>query len=154
MLGPGAAGCRLARQLLAFARVSADPGLVILDEASSRLDPATEARIERAVARLLRDRTGIIIAHRLATVQRADEILILDDGRLVEHGDRAELAAARTAASALLRAGLEEVLAWGPGSSCCGCSSAVALSGERHAVGADSRQPLAPAWSPASSSIH
>jgi len=51
-----------------------DPGLVILDEASSRLDPATEQRMERAVGRLLQDRTAIVIAHRLGTVQRADEI--------------------------------------------------------------------------------
>ncbi|HET6316431.1 MAG TPA: ABC transporter ATP-binding protein, partial [Chloroflexota bacterium] len=66
-------------QLLAFTRaLLRDPALVILDEASSRLDPATERLIERAVDKLLRGRTGIIIAHRLATVQRADEILILD----------------------------------------------------------------------------
>jgi ATP-binding cassette subfamily B protein len=78
---------------MAFARVFlANPGLVILDEASSRLDPATEQRIETAVDRLLADRTGIIIAHRLSTVQRADEIMILEDGRIAEHGPRAELA--------------------------------------------------------------
>ena len=70
-------------QLLAFARVFLrDPGLVILDEASSRLDPATEQLIERAIDRLLRGRTAIIIAHRLGTVQRADEIMILEDGRM------------------------------------------------------------------------
>jgi len=79
-------------QLLAFARIFLrDPGLVILDEASSRLDPATERLIERAVDRLLHDRTSIIIAHRLATVERADEILILNNGRIVEHGQRALL---------------------------------------------------------------
>ncbi|MDF2627821.1 MAG: transporter ATP-binding protein [Symbiobacteriaceae bacterium] len=100
-------------QLLAFARVFlADPGLVILDEASSRLDPATEALVERAVSRLLAGRTGIIIAHRLATVQRADRILILEDGRMLEHGAREELAAAPASRFAtLLRTGLEEVLA-------------------------------------------
>ncbi len=99
-------------QLLAMARVFlADPGLVILDEASSRLDPATEALVERAVDRLLEGRTGIIIAHRLATVERADTILILEDGRAVEHGPRAELAADPDSRfSRLLRAGLEEVL--------------------------------------------
>ncbi|MGD9405774.1 MAG: ABC transporter ATP-binding protein, partial [Anaerolineae bacterium] len=70
-------------QLLAFARVFLqDPGLVILDEASSRLDPATEALLERAVDRLLQGRTAILIAHRLGTVQRADEILILEAGRV------------------------------------------------------------------------
>jgi len=80
-------------QLLVFTRVFLkDPGLVILDEASSRLDPATEARIERAVDHLLAKRTGIIIAHRLATVARADEIVILDDSRVVEHGEREALA--------------------------------------------------------------
>lgn len=67
-------------QLLAFARVFLkDPGLVILDEASSRLDPATEALLERAVDRLLAGRTAIIIAHRLHTVARADQILRLEE---------------------------------------------------------------------------
>ncbi|MCB0142617.1 MAG: ATP-binding cassette domain-containing protein, partial [Caldilineaceae bacterium] len=76
-------------QLLAFARVFlADPGLVILDEASSRLDPATEARVERALNALLQKRTAIIIAHRLSTVQRADAILILEEGRVREYGPR------------------------------------------------------------------
>ncbi|HET6946796.1 MAG TPA: ABC transporter ATP-binding protein [bacterium] len=100
-------------QLLAFARVFfKDPGLVILDEASSRLDPATEQLVERAVGALRRGRTAIIIAHRLATVQRADEILILDDGAVLEHGARARLAADPSSRFAsLLRTGLEEVLA-------------------------------------------
>jgi len=99
-------------QLLAFARIFLrDPGLVILDEASSRLDPATEALIERAVTRLVQGRTAIIIAHRLHTVHRADEILILDAGRIAELGDRCALErdpASRF--SQLLQAGLEEVL--------------------------------------------
>jgi len=100
-------------QLLAFARIFLqDPGLVILDEASSRLDPATENLIERAVDRLVRDRTAIVIAHRLATVQRADEIMILEDGRVIEHGPRLALAADPDSHFAqLLRTGLEEVLA-------------------------------------------
>ena len=81
-------------QLLAFARVLlADPGLVILDEASSRLDPATEDRLVAATERLLEGRTSIIIAHRLATLDRVDAIAVLDHGRLVEHGPRVELAA-------------------------------------------------------------
>ncbi|MEM9483689.1 MAG: ABC transporter ATP-binding protein, partial [Cyanobacteria bacterium P01_F01_bin.116] len=80
-------------QLLAFARVFLkDPGLVILDEASSRLDPLTERLIEQAVERLLHNRTGIIIAHRLETVERADQILILENGQPVEYGDRSSLA--------------------------------------------------------------
>ena len=100
-------------QLLAFARVFLqDPGLVILDEASSRLDPATEALLERAVDRLLQGRTAILIAHRLGTVQRADEILILEGGRVEEHGVRAELARDPNSRFAqLLRTGMEEVLA-------------------------------------------
>jgi len=100
-------------QLLAFTRIFLeDPGLVILDEASSRLDPATERLIERAVDRLLQDRTGIIIAHRLATVTRADDILILEDGEVVEYGERRTLAAdPDSRLSHLLITGMEEVLA-------------------------------------------
>jgi ATP-binding cassette, subfamily B, bacterial len=99
-------------QLLAFTRVFLkDPGVVILDEASSRLDPATEKLLERAVDKLLENRTGIIIAHRLATVQRADDILILADGKMQEYGDRATLALnPNSRFSGLLRTGLEEVL--------------------------------------------
>ncbi len=99
-------------QLLAFARVFLrDPGLVILDEASSRLDPATERHIERAIDALLADRTGVVIAHRLATVQRCDRILILEDGRIVEQGPRAALAQDPSSRfSELLRTGLEQVL--------------------------------------------
>ncbi len=100
-------------QLLAFARITLrDPGLVILDEASSRLDPATEHLIERAVARLIENRTAIVIAHRLSTIQRADEILILEAGRICERGERTALA--RDPGSrfhGLLQTGLEEVLA-------------------------------------------
>ncbi|HEX6817161.1 MAG TPA: ABC transporter ATP-binding protein [Ktedonobacterales bacterium] len=80
-------------QLVAFIRVFLrDPGLVILDEPSSRLDLATERLIERGVGALLRNRTAIIIAHRLATVQRADLILTLGDGRVLEFGPREALA--------------------------------------------------------------
>ena len=100
-------------QLLAFTRVFLrDPGLVILDEASSRLDPATEARLERAVERLLQNRTAIIIAHRLHTLHRADEIMILEKGVVAEYGERALLAAdLRSRFYQLLQTGLEEVLA-------------------------------------------
>jgi len=99
-------------QLLAFTRVFLrDPGLVILDEASSRLDPATEQLIERAIDRLLKDRTAIIIAHRLRTVERTDEILILDGGRVVEHGNRVKLESdPESKYFQLLQTGLEEVL--------------------------------------------
>ncbi|MFN2272907.1 MAG: ABC transporter ATP-binding protein [Anaerolineae bacterium] len=100
-------------QLLAFARVFLrDPGLVILDEASSRLDPATERRVERAVDKLLQDRTAIVIAHRLGTVHRADDIMILETGRVVEHGERERLAGDPSSRFYnLLQTGLEEVLA-------------------------------------------
>jgi ATP-binding cassette subfamily B protein len=100
-------------QLLAFARVFlANPGLVILDEASSRLDPATEQLIEQAIDRLLAGRTGIIIAHRLATVQRADEIMILDGGHIGEYGLRLELAYnPNSRFYHLLQTGLEEAYA-------------------------------------------
>jgi ATP-binding cassette, subfamily B, bacterial len=99
-------------QVLAFTRVFLrNPGLVILDEASSRLDPATERLIERAVDRLLAERTGIIIAHRLATVMRADDILILEGGRIREYGQREALRNNPGSRFAeLLRTGLEEVL--------------------------------------------
>jgi ATP-binding cassette subfamily B protein len=99
-------------QLLAFARVFLlDPGLVILDEASSRLDPATERLIERAIDQLLANRTAIIIAHRLGTVQRADSIMILDGGRIREHGPRRDLLANPDSHfSHLMRTGMEEVL--------------------------------------------
>jgi ATP-binding cassette subfamily B protein len=100
-------------QLLAFARVFLkDPSVVILDEASSRLDPATERLIEASVERLLRGRTGVVIAHRLGTVERVDEVLILEDGRVAEHGERAALAADPGSRFAeLRRAGMAEALA-------------------------------------------
>lgn len=165
-LAAGGAGMSAGEaQLLAFARILLrDPGLVILDEAASRLDPVTERRLERAIDRLLvgeatarhpervddatssaadhqskgdaqtshrhservddatapapdgqskdERRTAIIIAHRLSTVQRADDILILEDGCVVEFGERARLAADPSSRfAALLRTGLEEALA-------------------------------------------
>ena len=80
-------------QLLAFARIwLRDPSLIILDEASSRLDPTTERRIERATQQLMQDRTGIIIAHRLSTLQHVDYILVLEKGHMVEYGRRQDLA--------------------------------------------------------------
>lgn len=99
-------------QLLAFARVFLrDPGLVILDEASSRLDPATERRLERAIDGLARGRTAIVIAHRLDTVQRADDILVLEAGEVVEFGARQRLAADPTSRFAqLMKVGLTEAL--------------------------------------------
>lgn len=94
-------------QLLALARVFLrNPDVVVLDEASSRLDPITEARIERALDRLLAGRTAIVIAHRLATIRRVDSIAILAGGRIVEAGPRAALAADGSSRfAALLRRG-------------------------------------------------
>jgi ABC-type multidrug transport system fused ATPase/permease subunit len=99
-------------QLLAFARAFLrNPGLVVLDEASSRLDPATQQQVEQAVDRLLKGRTAIIIAHRLTTIERADKVLILEGGRSLEHGSRAALAAdPHSRLSALLHLGLDAEL--------------------------------------------
>ncbi len=113
LLAAGGAGLSAGEsQLLAFTRVFLkNPGLVILDEASSRLDPATEQLIERAVDRLLNGRTGIIVAHRLGTVHRADQIMILDHGQIGEFDDyRTLVANPDSRFSQLLRTGLEEVL--------------------------------------------
>lgn len=113
-LGSGSGGLSAGQaQLLAFTRVFLrDPGVVVLDEASSRLDPATEALLERAIDHLLEDRTAILIAHRLATVARADTIVILEDGKVIEYGNRRELENDRSSAfSQLLIAGMDEVLA-------------------------------------------
>ena len=100
-------------QLFAFARVFLkDPRLVILDEATSRLDPDTERLIERAVEGLVAGRTALIIAHRLATVQRLDDIVILERGRIEECGERKSLMAdPHSRFSRLLQTGLEEALA-------------------------------------------
>jgi ATP-binding cassette, subfamily B, bacterial len=102
-------------QLLAFARVMLqDPGLIVLDEPSSRLDPATEALLTAAMQRLLSGRTAIVIAHRLDTVARADDILVLGAGRVLEYGSRVSLARDKGSEySRLLAAGanvLDEVL--------------------------------------------
>ncbi|MNV85735.1 Iron import ATP-binding/permease protein IrtA [compost metagenome] len=84
----------------------------MLDEASSRLDPATEQLLEQAVSKLLANRTCIIIAHRLATIQRADDILILENGQVLEHGSRTGLLAdPHSRFSRVMETGLEEVLA-------------------------------------------
>lgn len=94
VLGPG--GTTLSageEQLVAFARLLVRAvRVVILDEATARMDPLTEARVVRAADRLLTDRTGILIAHRLSTVTRADEVAVLDGGRIIDQGRREELA--------------------------------------------------------------
>jgi ATP-binding cassette subfamily B protein len=94
----GERGFRLSlgqRQLVAFARaLLADPRILILDEATSSVDIGTERRIEQGLRRLLAGRTAFVIAHRLSTIQRADLIVVLDHGRIVEQGTHAQLLAA------------------------------------------------------------
>jgi ATP-binding cassette subfamily B protein len=99
-------------QLLAIARgFLKNPSLVIMDEASARLDPASEHLLDNALKKLLKDRTCIIIAHRLSTVERADDILILEAGNVIEYGNREELLRNKDSRLCdLLRKGIEEVL--------------------------------------------
>ncbi len=106
-LGPGGAGLSAGQaQMLACARVFLrDPDVVILDEASSRLDPATERLVHTALGRLLDGRTGIIVAHRLATMAYADDILVLEDGQVLEYGPRLALAADPTSRFASVASG-------------------------------------------------
>lgn len=93
-LGTGGGGLSAGEaQLLALARVwLRDPDLVVLDEATARVDPETESQLEEAIAGLLVGRTALVIAHRLSTLKRVDEIAVFHHGHLVEHGDREVLA--------------------------------------------------------------
>ena len=82
------------RQLVGIARVAlADPAVIVLDEATSSLDPATEAEVERALAAVVEGRTVIIIAHRLSTAERADRVVVMDNGHVVETASHEELVA-------------------------------------------------------------
>jgi ATP-binding cassette subfamily B protein len=82
------------RQLLSFSRaLTFDPEILIMDEATSSIDPYTEAEIQRSMEKLLKGRTSIIIAHRLSTIEEADKIIVLDRGELVEQGSHDELMA-------------------------------------------------------------
>jgi ATP-binding cassette subfamily B protein len=80
------------RQLLSVARVAIrDPSVLVMDEATAFMDPSTEATLQRDLSRLLQQRTAIVIAHRLATVEAADRILVLRKGRLIEQGSHSQL---------------------------------------------------------------
>lgn len=92
------------KQLVSIARAFlADPPVLILDEATSSLDPATEEKVEEALRRLLAGRTSVVIAHRLSTAEHADRILVVDHGRIVEDGHHADLLARGGYYSALYR---------------------------------------------------
>jgi len=105
-LGPAGSGLSAGEgQLIALTRLFLrSPDFVLLDEASSRIDPATEERVTRAIDRLLEGRTALVIAHRLSTVERLDEILVLDAGKVAERGSTAELRADPTSRYAQLLA--------------------------------------------------
>jgi len=94
-LGPAGSGLSAGEgQLIALTRLFLrSPDFVLLDEASSRIDPLTEERVTRAIDKLLQGRTALVIAHRLSTVERLDEILVIDAGRIAERGPTAELRA-------------------------------------------------------------
>jgi ATP-binding cassette subfamily B protein len=113
LLGPDDGGLSAGQaQVLACARILLrDPDLIILDEPSSRLDPATSRLMQRAIDRLLEGRTGIIVAHRLSTLAYADDILVLEDGQVREYGERLALAADLSSRFAeLLRVDAVEVM--------------------------------------------
>jgi ABC-type multidrug transport system fused ATPase/permease subunit len=100
-------GARLSagqRQLLAFARIwLADPRVLVLDEATSALDLPSERLVQRALGELLADRTAIVIAHRYSSLEIADAVAVVEDGRIVEHGERRALLSADTRFAALHR---------------------------------------------------
>ncbi|HEY8238316.1 MAG TPA: ABC transporter ATP-binding protein [Candidatus Limnocylindrales bacterium] len=100
------------KQLLTIARAFlADPAILILDEATSSVDTRTEVLIQRAMARLMKDRTAFVIAHRLSTIRDADTILVMDKGHIVEQGNHAELIAARGFYADLYESQFAEALA-------------------------------------------
>jgi ATP-binding cassette subfamily B multidrug efflux pump len=84
------------RQLLSIARaILADPSILILDEATSSVDTRTEARIQKALLRLMQGRTSFVIAHRLSTIRDADKVLVIREGEIVEQGTHQQLLEAK-----------------------------------------------------------
>ncbi len=112
VLGPG--GTTLSageEQLVAFARLLVrDVSVVVLDEATARMDPVTEARVVRAADRLISGRTGILVAHRLSTTERAEQVAVLESGRVVQQGVRDRLAAEDGPFRRLLEAAAHEAV--------------------------------------------
>lgn len=111
LLGPG--GTTLSageEQLVAFARLLVrDVQVVVLDEATARMDPVTEARVVQAADRPLSGRTGLLVAHRLSTTERAEQVAVLEAGRVIQQGTRRELAAALGPFRSLLEASADAV---------------------------------------------
>jgi ABC-type multidrug transport system fused ATPase/permease subunit len=92
------------RQLLAFARAMLrNPSILILDEASAYLDSETEAMVQKALGVLMEGRTSFVIAHRLSTIRNADQILVLEDGHIVERGNHEELIGAEGTYASYIR---------------------------------------------------
>jgi len=111
LLGPGGTSLSAGEeQLVALARLLVrDVRVVVLDEATARMDPLTEARVVRAAERLLAGRTGLLVAHRLSTTERAEQVAVLDGGRVVQHGPRDDLARRPGAFRDLLEASAGEL---------------------------------------------
>ena len=106
------------KQRVSIARaILADPRILILDEATSSLDSESEALIQAGLSHLMRGRTTFVIAHRLSTIRRADQILVVEGGRIIERGDHSQLYAARGRYYDLYtrQHGLEENLFLAPG---------------------------------------
>lgn len=93
LIGEGGSGISLGqRQLICFTRAMlANPGILILDEATSSVDTVTETRIQKALAILLKGRTSLVVAHRLSTIRHADTVLVMENGHLIEQGSHARL---------------------------------------------------------------
>jgi ATP-binding cassette subfamily B protein len=110
LLGPGGTSLSSGEeQLVAFARLLVrDVRVVVLDEATARMDPVTEAHVVRAAERLLSGRTGLLVAHRLSTTERAEQVAVLETGRVVQQGPRNRLAGEPGAFRALLEAAAED----------------------------------------------